>query len=268
MGRRGASGSVRGLPCHDLAVRALDTGFAARIIGQNVQSGAGSNALGSLMNRSKPLFWTSGLTLLVLAASAVYGSAQSTRSLSVDLNGDGSLERIAWEEFATTEDQGTFLQLIVYDAGGKPLWEGPAEKDTGNPLVFGEWHFGLSLPEIAVDIDNDGATELIAPAPQSDVSPTLFRILRWVDGKFVPVRTAALIESSPGSGKFAWTEEEKWDGTWISSFIGVNGDGSVQVSVFQYEGGETVSRGRANGTVTGAGIEVREWTSPLKPVTD
>jgi hypothetical protein len=44
--------------------------------------------------------------------------------------------------------------------------------------------------------------------------------------------------------------------------------GSVQVNVFQYEGGETVSRGRANGTVTAAGIEVREWTSPLKPVTD
>lgn len=205
---------------------------------------------------------------MIVAALAMSASAQSTRSLSVDLDRDGRAERIAWEEFATTEDEGSFLQLVVYDGAGKPLWKGPAEKDPGNPLVFGEWHFGISLPEIAVDIDRDGAIELIAPTPQSDVSPTLFRILRWVGGRFVPVRTAALMESSAGSGKFAWTEEEKWDGTWISSFIGVNGDGSVQVNVFQYDGGETVGRGRANGTVTAAGIEVREWTSPLKPVTD
>lgn len=204
----------------------------------------------------------------VLAAFTMIAAAQSTRSLSVDLDGDESLERITWEEFATTEDQGTFLQLIVYNAAGKAVWKGPGIKDAGNPLVFGEWHFGLSVPEIAVDIDRDGVVELIAPAPQSDVSPTRFRILRWVGGEFVPVRTAALIESSPGSGKFAWTEEEKWDGTWISSFIGVNGDGSVQVNVFQYQGGETVSRGRANAVTTANGIQVREWTSPLKAITD
>lgn len=241
---------------------------AGLTFGQDPQSGVSSIALVFPMNRKNPFALLARLNVIILAALAMNAAAQSTRSLSVDLDGDGSLERIAWEEFATTEDQGTFLQLVVYDAAGKPRWMGPAEKDTGNPLVFGEWHFGLSLPEIALDIDNDGAVELIAPAPQSDVSPTLFRILKWVGGRFVPMRTAALIESSPGTGKFAWTEEEKWDGTWISSFIGVNGDGSVQVNVFQYEGGETVSRGRANGAVTAAGIEVREWTSPLKPVTD
>lgn len=204
--------------------------------------------------------------VILLAALASASFAQSTRSLSVDLDGDGKPERIAWEEFANTEDHGSFLQLVVYDAAGKAVWKGPAERDPGNPLVFGEWHFGLSVPEIVADIDHDGAIELLAPAPQSDVSPTLFRVLRWVGGAFSPVKQAALLESPRGSGTFLWSEEEKWEGTWISSFVGVNGDGSLQVSVTHYLSEEPMRAGKANVTVIAGGFQVRDWTSPLKDV--
>jgi hypothetical protein len=172
--------------------------------------------------------------------------AQSTKSLSVDLTGDGVPERVAWEEFANTGDHGVFLQLIVYNAAGKAIWKGPAEKDPGNPLVFGEWHFGLSVPQIVADIDGDGSIELLAPAPQSDVSPTQFRILRWVDGTFSPVKQAALLESTRGSSSFLWTNDETGEGTWISSFVGINADGSLQVNVTHYVSGERMRAGKAN----------------------
>jgi hypothetical protein len=81
--------------------------------------------------------------------------AQSTKSLSVDLDGDGKSERIAWEEFTNTGDHGSFLQLVVYDHAGKAMWKGPAVTDPENPLVFGEWHFGLSEPEIMAGVGRD-----------------------------------------------------------------------------------------------------------------
>jgi hypothetical protein len=206
------------------------------------------------------------VNVTILAALAVDAFGQSTRSLSVDLDGDGKIERIAWEEFANTEDHGSFLQLVVYDAGGNAIWKGPSEVDPENPLVFGEWHFGVSVPEIVADIDEDGSVELLAPAPQSDVSPTLFRVLRWAAGAFSPVKQAALLESPRGSGTFLWSEEEKWEGTWISSFVGVNGDGSMQVNVTHYLSDEPMRMGKANVTVISGGFQVRDWTTPLKEV--
>lgn len=204
--------------------------------------------------------------IMLLAAFTSATFAQSTRSLRIDLDGDGTPERIGWEEFANTEDLGSFLQLVVYDASGKALWKGPSKADPDNPLVFGEWHFGVSVPEIAADIDGDGAIELIAPAPQSDVSPTLFRILRWIDGAFSPVKQAALMESPSGSGTFLWSEAEIWEGTWISSFVGINGDGSMQVNVTHYLSEEPMRTGKANVTVIEGGFQVRDWTTPLKQV--
>lgn len=195
---------------------------------------------------------------------AIAAFAQSTKSLSVDLDSDGKPERIAWEEFANTEDHGSFLQLIVYDPAGKAIWKGPAVTDPENPLVFGEWHFGLSVPEMVADIDNDGAIELLAPAPQSDVSPTQFRILRWIDGAFSPVKQAALLEEPRGSGTFLWSTDETWEGTWISSFMGINGDGSLQVNVTHYVSGEPMHAGKANVTAVSGGFRVRDWTTPLK----
>ncbi|MEX2578450.1 MAG: hypothetical protein WD342_05270 [Verrucomicrobiales bacterium] len=203
---------------------------------------------------------------MILAALAANAFAQSTQSLSVDLDGDGKIERVAWEEFANTEDHGSYLQLVVYDAGGNAVWKGPSEVNPENPLVFGEWHFGVSVPEIVADIDDDGAIELLAPAPQSDVSPTLFRVLRWADGAFFPVKQAALLESPRGSGSFLWSEEEKWEGTWISSFVGVNGDGSLQVNVTRYLSEEPMRMGKANVTIIPEGFQVRDWTTPLKEV--
>ncbi|MCB1231156.1 MAG: hypothetical protein KDN19_12850 [Verrucomicrobiae bacterium] len=188
--------------------------------------------------------------------------------MTVDLDGDGRPERITWVKFTETEDEGEFFQVRVMDAAGGLLWEGPKVTDTENPLVFGNWHFGYSLPELAADIDGDGAIELVTPAPQSDVSPTWYRIIRWQGGRFVPVRMGMLLETPRGTGKFPWSKSDEWQGTWISSFLGVESDGSLRVEVFEYGGGVTTRQGEALVGIEKDGYVVKRWTRPLKALTD
>jgi len=101
-----------------------------------------------------------------------------------DLNGDGEMETISWIKYTSTEDLGDFYQLRVYSSQGDLIWQGPKGTDIQNPLVLGDWDFGSAFPQLAADIDGDGAIELIIPEPQSDVSPTQFRVLRWANGSF------------------------------------------------------------------------------------
>ena len=72
-------------------------------------------------------------------------------ALSTDLDGDGRAERIDWIKFAETEAEGSFYQVRVTGGDGSLMWEGPKVAETENPLVFGDWHFGYSLPELAGD---------------------------------------------------------------------------------------------------------------------
>ncbi len=183
--------------------------------------------------------------------------------LRADLDGDGKQEIITWEQFAETEDDGEFYQIKVFDDDGSLLWEAPRAKDAENPLVFGNWHFGYSLPQIAADIDGDGAIELISPAPQGDVSPTCFRVLRWKGGRFVPVRSSILLETPQDSGRFPWSQSNEGQGTWISSFMKANPDGTFRVGVFRYVG-ESTSMGEAVVARTPKGFQFKKWAVPLK----
>ncbi len=106
--------------------------------------------------------------------------------LTVDLDGDGRRELIARRRLGADTEIGEFFQLMVKSADGAVLWTSPEILDPNHPLAFGEWHFGVSLPQLAADVDNDGKIELIAPAPQSDVSPTFFRVLQWTGREFAP----------------------------------------------------------------------------------
>jgi hypothetical protein len=200
-----------------------------------------------------------------LAADA--GDLESPRSLAADLDRDGRAEQITWEKFATTEDDGDFYRVLVTDNDGSLLWESPSLTDTENPLVFGSWHFGISLPELAADIDGDGAIELVAPAPQSDVSPTSFRTLRWQGGRFVVAHMGILLETPRGSGQYPWSQTDQWQGAWISSFEGINPDGSLLVAVFAYVD-ETTRAGKANVIPGPKGFQLRDWAVPLKSLSD
>lgn len=184
------------------------------------------------------------INALLFLALVVYvdGSELSPNVLLADLDGDGTDERITCVKFAETEDAGEFYQVRVIKGDGSVLWESPKSLDMENPFVFGNWHFGSSLPQLAADIDGDGAIELVTPAPQSDVSPAFFKVLHWKSGRFVMARSGILLESpsSPGSGLFKWSDSEASEGTWISAFLGVKKNGNLQVEIFEYRGNADV----------------------------
>lgn len=160
-----------------------------------------------------------------------------------DLDGDRNDEeiRLIW---SGKNDQGEFYHLEVRDHTGKIIWTGPDELDAENSLVFGEWHFGISLPQVIGDVDGDGAVELIAAAPQSDISPTVFRVLRWESREFKPVRAAALLEKAEESGQYYWTLGGQSTGTWVSSFLSIDSAGQATVEITDYQGGMDVKQRR------------------------
>lgn len=186
------------------------------------------------------------------------------RMLEFDLNRDGQLERVTWTKFAETED-GDLHQLRVFGHSGNLIWEGPRETDHQSPFFIGAFHYGISLPEIIGDVDGDGAFELVIPDPQSDVSPTSYRVLRWKGGQFVETRNPAgsLLESPIGSGSFPWKRNSNWQGTWISSFLSVNPDGSILVQVTEYKQNGSPRNGVASVAVSPEGYRILKWTQPL-----
>ena len=187
---------------------------------------------------------------------------------SADLDGDGTPERIVLEKFAETENEGAFYQLLVLRQNGEALWKGPRKPDAENTLVFGAWHFGVQFPELVADIDGDGAMELVAPMPQSDVSPTYFRVARWHEGEFVPVRNGVLLESPQDSGRFPWSLFDAWQGVWISGFQNVERDGEFVVNATEYQEGAVPRSGEALVVKAGDGFAVKKWIRPLAAEVD
>jgi len=201
---------------------------------------------------------------MIVSLSSANAAGSEAGAIAVDLDGDGKPEKVSWTQFAHSEDMGDYYQIRVTDASGKLIWESPKVKDIDNPLVFGNWDFGYSLPELVTDIDGDGAVELVAPAPQSDVSPTCFRVFRWKGDRFVPVRVGILLESPRGSGSFPWSQSEDYQGRWISSFKKANPDGTLRVAVFEYDGETATGEGEALVTRTPKGYQFRKWVVPMK----
>lgn len=189
-------------------------------------------------------------------------------SLSVDLDRDGRPERIFWTRFRETGEGETFFQLKVLRADGSALWEGPKSVDRDHPLAFGDWDYGSSLPQLAADIDGDGAVELLAPAPQSDVSPTWYRVFRWTAAGFVPLKPGALMERPPGSGLFPWYRGEDYEGAWVSRFRSVDPGGGVVAEIMEYRSGATPRAGVAVLTGVDGGFRLTKWAEPLKPLAD
>lgn len=183
---------------------------------------------------------------------------QATKTVAHDLNGDGRPEELLLVPNGVN-DEGEFFVLVVLDDRGGIIWTGPSDLDSGNPLVFGKWHHGISLPEAVGDIDEDGATELLAPAPRSDVSPTTFRVARWTGDRFIPVAASSLLESPPGSEDFRWREPDESDTTWVSTIPASDSPGRVEAVVTTYTGGDEVIRRRAILSATEEGFRVERW---------
>jgi hypothetical protein len=185
--------------------------------------------------------------------------------LEGDIDKDGEAETIAWKKFLTA-DLGDYYQLLVFDDDGSLLWEGPKEKEKESPYIYSSLDIGVSLPELLIDIDNDGYTELLAPELQSDVSPVYYRKLRWRGSYFEPLLSNALMLSPQEPSRFVWKRTSQPYGTWVSK-LAPYGDGLVKADVTVYRKDQSVGSGVVVLQFDREGASVYKWIEPL-PVLD
>ena len=203
-------------------------------------------------------------TLAVVAAAGDTQVADPAGRVFVgDLGNDGTMEKVLVRKTGS-KDGNDFYQLVVQDDTGKEIWAGPKTMDTDDPLVFGVWDWGVSLPQALGDIDGDGRVELVAEAPRSDVSPASFRVFGWTGSEFKPVRTLPLLETPAGSGFYPWAQSERYMGCWIDKFEKVGAGGEVTVGMMEYTEGKPPRTGKAVVTAEKNGYRLKKWISPLK----
>jgi hypothetical protein len=207
------------------------------------------------------------LCLLLTAIFAVAGAdtREPPREFKVDLDGDGWTETVRLKPSGRS-DQGEFFHLEVANNDGLVIWTGPKELDPENRLVFGNLEFGQTKPTVIADIDGDGSVELVAGAPQSDVSPRWFRVLRWSHGAFKPVRTGSLFEDPPGSKLFPWGETQEYKGRWINElWPSPDGtSGQFEAELIEYPGEIQVRMGKGIVEASPQGFRLVRMTEPMK----
>lgn len=186
--------------------------------------------------------------------------------LRADIDRDGKEETVAWKKFASV-DLGDYYQLLVIDDDGSLLWEGPKKQDYEDPLVFFYLDYGRSLPQLLMDVDQDGFVELLAPMAQSDVSPTYFRKLRWRGSYFEPLLSNALMQSASQPRHFDWKTTQKSYGTWISKLTPY-GNGLVKANVMKYRKNGGVRMGTALIKFDRRGATVDRWLKPMSGAND
>lgn len=179
----------------------------------------------------------------------------------VDLNGDGKDEEIQLKIYKVNEYGDWYTKLIVMDSNGRALWSSPESEDTNDPMVFGAWMFGVCLPEVIGDINNDGFVEVVTPAPVSDVRPPFFNLLRWENSEFVFAKGGQLIETS--EGVYPWTTNGKRSGRYITKFLTFYSDGTCDVKIYDSTGGN-IKIGKAKVTGDENGFYLTEWIEQLK----
>ena len=206
------------------------------------------------------LVYKPAVYLLMLLASGAW--AQPSKKFQADLNGDGKVEKIE-VRYSGKSESGDYYHIVALDAEGTSIWSGPKDMDDKNPLVFGSWHFGASLPEAVGDMDGDGAMELVAPAPQSDVSPTTFRILRWSSNAFMPLKTTTYLATGNNLDRFSNAKTDKYEGRWISAFESIEPGFAATVKITEYLGNAGVKTGKAIVTLDEGGATIQKWIKPL-----
>ncbi|MDY0195762.1 MAG: hypothetical protein WC253_06620 [Sulfurovaceae bacterium] len=206
------------------------------------------------------------MLFLVIVIFFFLSSNLSAGELFADIDRDGKNESVQWKSFGSN-DLGEYYQLLVIDNDGNILWKGPKEKSSNNPYVFASLHYGVSLPELLFDIDGDGFVELLAPEPQSDVSPTYYRQLRWKGNSFEKLLSRPLMMDSPVSNYFVWKNGEQIYGIWVSKFGEVTKEGFVKANISQYNSDGVYKSGIALLRFTPTGANVEQWIKPLSSPT-
>lgn len=191
---------------------------------------------------------------------------QVYESKSVDLNGDGSLERVVLVAYNLDRGMESFFgQLRVLNSQGGVIWQGPRVNRSGVPFAFGSWIYGASQLVWLGDIDGDRKIELISSDPVSDIRPYTFQRYRWEGNAFRSLGPKMLLESAPGSGRYLWRDPIEWDGEsslgWVTT---LSGDPTrCEAEVMFYGNGGEIRNGKALMKGDGLGLSVISWTRPM-----
>jgi hypothetical protein len=190
------------------------------------------------------LVWFTGI-LSVMSSMGISQEIQDPQRLLVDLDDDAIREEIVMRRAGKDAELGEFFQAVARQADGTVLWRSSETMDANDPLAFGRWDFGTSLPQWAGDIDGDGKVEMIAPAPQSDVSPTFFRVFRWSGQSFEPMFSRALIGGGDNGARYTWSGNPPDAGYWVTEWVGASAEGGMVVRVVSFDGQASVLQGLA-----------------------
>jgi len=199
--------------------------------------------------------------LAVVLGSVSVAEEQYEGEFVADLNHNGVPEMVQWNKFATA-DEGDYYQLRVIGDDGTVIWEGPEDENGENPLVPAVLDFGISIPELLVDYDMDGNMELLMPELQSDISPTIYRRLRWTEKGFIILKPAALVAKHGDEESFTWEEIPSENAIWISQF---NSDGiqrsggKIAVEMMKYSGDDRGRQAKAWIKFDRRGAHVVKW---------
>lgn len=194
------------------------------------------------------------MKILVLLALLLFGQPQEGVLEKTALSFDGN--SIALRPY-NVDSEGYFATLVVLRGDGSVLWESGQVVEPSDPMAFGSWPHGISLPEVVGDIDKDKVIELVTPEPISDVRPVQFKVLRWLEGGFRPAYTRALLLGKDGHVR--WTTPKEGNQTWVCGFDGWQGD-QLKARLMTNTG----KTGKALLASERGGFLLVKWTSPLK----
>ena len=188
---------------------------------------------------------------------------QIYKQICFDLNADGNKEIVALRAY-NVSDNGDYLgQLVVLNAAGQSIFEGPRPAEIRDPFSFGHYPMGdIDLQAVVSDYDPSGADHIdaIGAMPVTDLRPTPFRVWRWYENKFVPKFCKTLIEEPLNSNYYVWKERDFDYATdrWISKFY-YNENGELMGKVIDTTSEERVLIGTAKIIPTETGYGIAEW---------
>lgn len=199
------------------------------------------------------------------------GAAWSGNYLTANLDYDPGLEKVVWKPFYNT-DAGTYYRLFVYDDDGSLLWKGPRTRNEDSPYFVASLDYGVSFPQLLMDIDDDGRAELLIPALQSDVSTTWYHRLKWVGRTFKPMRNAVLeFYFGTHNDRVVWTTHPHKPYTYWASELHKMPNGVIRAQITGYDSTDpgTPHTGIALIRPAGNGGAVYDWIRPIqRPVID
>lgn len=181
----------------------------------------------------------------VVDFDAVKKEGDIMQEVSVDLDGDGAAEKVLLKayclDFYETELMSYAGQLVVEKKSGgsyKTIWEGPkiAKDKLYEDRKFGFLFTqgGLETIELIGDVCGDGTVRLLSPQAASDVSPRIFRMYAWKEGRFVFERSGYLCEESDGAKSLKWRDTCNEKFFWVLGFTKLAGPGKAEARVHRY----------------------------------